>query len=189
MTYSPSLDRLKSVLQEVDTELIVTTRQMFPEVFHSWLEQNGVLSVAVGSDALLGELDVKQMAQDQKVGIADLSIHDSELHDADRWHQILAGTDAGITSAIGIAEETGSVLLIPHSPDERAISLLPPIHLIVLEQSKVVPDIATLIKRWQDVGAEGSNVFVTGPSRTADIEKELVLGVHGPMTVTVILLG
>jgi len=74
-------------------------------------------------------------------------------------------------------------------PDSTVLPDLYPKVDVKAPPDQVVPDISALMKRWQEVGDTGGNaVFVTGPSRTADIEKELVLGIHGPQTVDVILL-
>jgi L-lactate dehydrogenase complex protein LldG len=99
-----------------------------------------------------------------------------------------AGAQLGITgAAMGIAS-TGSLVLASGPSGGRTASLLPISHLCVLRESRLVATTRDAV-RW--VGAEGDSsniVFVTGPSRSADIEQLLVTGVHGPMTVDVVLL-
>lgn len=87
--------------------------------------------------------------------------------------------DAGVSNAIYGLADPGSVVFAA-SPDEpRARSLLPDIHIAVLEETRVLPDLSELMSR---VGADlpSSLAIVSGPSRSADIEQVLVLGVHGP---------
>ena len=89
-------------------------------------------------------------------------------------------------AAYGIAE-TGSVVLLA-SPDEpRARSLLPDVHVSLLREDRIVPGLAEL---FAAVGDElpSSLAIVTGPSRSADIEQTLTVGVHGPAEVHVVLL-
>ena len=71
----------------------------------------------------------------------------------------------------------------------KAVSLLPPCHIAVIEQSRIVPSLDDLL-RLRPLPAEDSSamVVITGPSRTADIEMRLVRGVHGPGEIHVILI-
>lgn len=89
-------------------------------------------------------------------------------------------------AAYGIAE-SGSVVLLA-SPDEpRGRSLLPDVHVSLLREDRIVPGLADL---FAAVGADlpSSLAIVTGPSRSADIEQTLTVGVHGPGEVHVVLL-
>ena len=96
----------------------------------------------------------------------------------------------GITSADFALADTGSLVFLSKSGESRLISLLPPRHLAIIEESKILPDIAGLFARLPCPAAESSSmVIVTGPSRTADIEMRLVRGVHGPGEVTVIVVN
>lgn len=80
--------------------------------------------------------------------------------------------EAGITTAaFGIAE-TGSLVIT----GDRRLSVTPPIHVAILSSSCVVATLEDALLRC----AQGNVVFITGPSRTADIEGTLVHGVHGP---------
>jgi L-lactate dehydrogenase complex protein LldG len=85
----------------------------------------------------------------------------------------------------GIAA-TGSVVLAS-SPDEpRSRHLLPDVHISLLREEAVVAELADLFAAFAD-GLPGALAIVTGPSRSADIEQRLVVGVHGPREVHVVL--
>lgn len=89
-------------------------------------------------------------------------------------------------AVFGLADP-GSIVFAA-SPDEpRARSLLPDVHIGVLEEDLLLPDLAALLGR---LGGElpSSLAIVSGPSRSADIEQVLVLGVHGPREQHVALL-
>jgi L-lactate dehydrogenase complex protein LldG len=89
-------------------------------------------------------------------------------------------------AAYGLAE-TGSVVLAA-SPDEpRARSLLPDVHVSLLREDRILPGLAEL---FAALGADlpSALAIVTGPSRSADIEQTLTVGVHGPGEVHVVLL-
>ena len=109
-------------------------------------------------------------------------------HDAERADLLAA--DAGLTMAqYGIAE-TGTLVLESAREQHRLASLLPALHLVVLPRSRLLGTLAEAFARLQQIGAPSSRTitFVTGPSRTADIELELVVGVHGPKFLHVLLV-
>lgn len=109
----------------------------------------------------------------------------------------LVGQDAsvrvGLTGVDAALAATGSVVVLSGNGRPRAASLLPPIHIAVVAASQIVPDLESW---WAGQTAEGldhvrqhSNVVViTGPSRTADIAMQLVMGMHGPRELHLVLL-
>lgn len=97
---------------------------------------------------------------------------------------------AGITGAQAGLADTGALALVSSPSRPRLPSLLPPVHIALLETSRLFPDMASFFAAHPDVTLEASNlVFATGPSRTADIEMTLQRGVHGPKFVHVVLLA
>jgi L-lactate dehydrogenase complex protein LldG len=102
--------------------------------------------------------------------------------------QELFDCDIGITSAqLGIAE-TGTLVIGSDKEFNRLTSLIPPVHICVLEASKIRHNLGeTLSELEKDLSK--SITFITGQSRTSDIELTLALGVHGPKELHVILVG
>jgi L-lactate dehydrogenase complex protein LldG len=96
-------------------------------------------------------------------------------HDADK--QSLARADLGITEADFLLPETGTVGLFSSPDKPRSVSLLPRVHLVLAHRNALRADLHHVFAQAQ---SENYLVFVTGPSRTADIEMVLTLGVHGP---------
>ena len=96
--------------------------------------------------------------------------------------------DVGITSAQAGIAETGTLVLNSENERHRLVSLVPPVHIAIVDASKIRATLgeALLLLR---VGKEVSPAvtFVTGPSRTADIELTLAIGVHGPQELYVIV--
>jgi len=98
--------------------------------------------------------------------------------------------DVGVTGAtLGVAS-TGSIL-IPMGPDApRVASLLPSVHIALLEAERLVPGFEELFAELPHSAAErAQTVLITGPSRTGDIELQLVRGVHGPVRVVVLVVS
>lgn len=93
----------------------------------------------------------------------------------------------GLTGAYGALADTGSLALVSGPGRGRIASLLPPVHIAVVRLSQLYPSLPHFMAANPGVAEDGSNlVFITGPSRTGDIELTLTLGVHGPGEVHVI---
>ncbi|HUR27016.1 MAG TPA: LUD domain-containing protein [Planctomycetota bacterium] len=100
-----------------------------------------------------------------------------------------AAADIGLTIADLAIAATGSLLFRADARRPRSVSLLPRSHVVLLHARDLTPDLAHALDWLAKQGAPPSSaVFVTGPSRTSDIENDLTLGVHGPAAVTVFLL-
>ena len=103
--------------------------------------------------------------------------------------------DLGISDAgLGIAE-TGSLLIHLDAPDTRLITMLPPIHIALLQREDLVESLeeGLLITRHRTLHAQAQGQpsyisWVTGPSRTGDIEHVLTIGAHGPKELFIILV-
>ncbi|MDD2706753.1 MAG: LUD domain-containing protein [Verrucomicrobiae bacterium] len=108
-------------------------------------------------------------------------------------HQ-LAEVDLGVSGCDYLIAATGSILLTAQSGFGRALSILPPSHMVVARRKQLVPQLNEAYAGLQSrFGADMKKwpsliTLITGPSRTADIEKILVLGAHGPKQLFVLLL-
>jgi L-lactate dehydrogenase complex protein LldG len=96
----------------------------------------------------------------------------------------------GVTPTVCLAAESGSVI-VAADVSGRAMSVLPPVHVVVATMDQLLTDLDAAVKfvrkRYGDQLPSTLSV-VTGPSRTADIEKILVLGAHGPKRLVVLML-
>jgi L-lactate dehydrogenase complex protein LldG len=104
----------------------------------------------------------------------------------------LEKVSAGITGCDALIAQTGSVLLTAKSGGGRALSVLPGHHVVVAKSSQLVPDLPAafeLLEMKYAPNFPSFMTFITGPSRTGDIERVLVLGAHGPRKLTVIMVG
>jgi len=109
----------------------------------------------------------------------------------DKFYDIhaLEGCDVGITECDALIAQTGSVMLTSRSAGGRALSILPPHHVVLARRDQLVPDLPAafeLLKMEYKDNYPSMISFVTGPSRTGDIERILVLGAHGPKKLTVL---
>ena len=96
--------------------------------------------------------------------------------------------DLGVTGCDCLVAQTGSIFVCPRSAGGRALSVLPPVHLVIARRDQLIPDlVAAFALLRQRYGGNWPSTFslITGPSRTADIEKILVMGAHGPKRLAV----
>ncbi len=101
----------------------------------------------------------------------------------------LSDVPIGLTGALAGLADTGTLALQSGSGRGRLASLLPPIHVALLGIKQLFPSMAHFLRAYPNAARNASNlVFISGPSRTADIEQVLTLGVHGPKDLHIILL-
>lgn len=137
---------------------------------------------------LVEEMEVKQATLWPTTGLAQLRL-EARLRSlgvkiispcADK-HE-MAHCDLGITEVDFALPETGTLALLSSAQKPRAVSLLPRVHLAVLKPTALRADLHQVFAEARD---RNYLIFITGPSRTADIELTVTLGVHGPKNLYV----
>lgn len=113
----------------------------------------------------------------------------------EQLRQAFIDADIGISGANAAIADTGTLMIVTNEGNSRLVTTLPPVHIAVLGIEKIVPTIddATAILKVLPRSGTGQKVtsyvsFVTGPSRSADIELTLTVGVHGPKELHIVLL-
>ncbi|MBC8108856.1 MAG: LUD domain-containing protein [Anaerolineae bacterium] len=97
--------------------------------------------------------------------------------------------DVGITECDALIAQTGSVLITSRSAGGRALSVLPPHHVVLARRDQLIADLPAAFALIASKYANNYPSFIsliTGPSRTGDIERILVLGAHGPKKLTIL---
>ena len=136
------------------------------------VEAEEIKKATVWGTAELAELGVADSLGGLGVGL--VSPH------ADKYQ--LAECDLGVTSVDAALPETGTLLLRSTPERPRMVSLLPRVHLAIVRPSALRADLS---QAFADVRDDGYFVFITGPSRTSDIELTVTIGVHGPKALHV----
>ena len=96
----------------------------------------------------------------------------------------------GLTGADAAIADAGAIVLASGPGRGRLASLLPPVHVALVSASRIHPSLPDLLAAHPELVAKGANlVVIAGPSRTADIEKILVMGAHGPKRLAVYFAG
>ncbi len=148
------------------------TVECLADALAALVKDEGVRKATLWQTAELRELGVERILS--SLGVEIVSPH------ADK--HALAQCDLGITGADAAFPETGTLLLRSTPERPRMVSLVPRIHLAIVTPKILMPDLGPA---FEQVKGEGYLVFVTGPSRTADIELTAAIGVHGPKALYV----
>ena len=105
--------------------------------------------------------------------------------------QYLAGIDVGLVQSNLAVAASGTCVLDSTNEEIRLATMICEDSVILLPKSAIRPDLASIAEQVRDMQSSGEamyTAFITGPSRTADIERVLALGVHGPLELHIILL-
>lgn len=138
-------------------------------------------SALIWEHPLLERFGVREVLSRTGVTVVDSQTQRSQDFAARKRARLAA--EIGITSCDRAVAETGSLLMCAGLGHERVTSLLPPFHVAVVWREQIVPDLIDAMNwiRTQFGDALPSNsVFITGPSKSGDIEQQLTTGVHGP---------
>jgi L-lactate dehydrogenase complex protein LldG len=162
-------------------EVIETDAAGWPAALASVLKAKNVRRLMAGRDTAIADALPSAMR--------DLAL---DWYDApiETLKPVLFDTvDAGITTTLGGIAETGSLVLWPDAREPRTLSLLPPIHIAVLREDALHATLHGVMQRQQWAMDLPTNaLLVTGPSKTADIQRLLVYGAHGPRELVILLL-
>ena len=176
-----------------DTEVVVASDVL--DVFRESLEMVGAKCTFVENEREASER-LRSITSD--LSATNVMVSDSEIvrrvvnaagidaiEDASRDE--LFSSDMGITSAQWAIAETGTLVLESGAERHRLVSLVPPVHICLLAASSIRQSMAEVLELL-DTDANPAVTFITGASRTSDIELTLAIGVHGPGELYVIVI-
>jgi len=164
----PLADRFAAELGALGGTVTRVRPAELPERLAGFLQQRGIASVCVD------EAGERCAAALEAAGVKVVRTPDPTVV-------------GGVTGALAGLADTGSLVLTAGTGRPLSASLLPEIHIALLRLSDLVPSLADALRK-PELQAAAAAVVVTGPSRTADIEMALTIGVHGPKEVVVFLV-
>lgn len=172
-------DRFKSKLEAVSGECYrVKSVQEARELMIQLLRDKGVHSVAMVDTPLTRRINLSEQ----------LSLHGVEVFQ-ERYQEVTPTVGAGITEMKWAIAELGTVVQYAEDVRERLCSSFTPIHFALVQTSALLPNIMdAMAKIHQEPQIPGFVGFITGPSRTSDIERVLTIGVHGPEQLVVLFV-
>jgi len=160
---------------------VVADLQAAGEQLHQMLAEAGAKSAVCWRHDVLERLGLANL-----LAAPGVTLYDHErlaaLPAAEQRAALLAA-DVGITSCDCAIAETGTLMMCSQPGQERVMSLIAPMHVAIVERRQIVPDLfdafALLAARGKD-NLPSNVTWITGPSKTGDIELQLTTGVHGP---------
>jgi L-lactate dehydrogenase complex protein LldG len=163
--------------EAVDAEIVGAPAESISQILTKAIEDIEPNLVAVSAD---------QECVGVEEYLTELGIAVAPRNDIDA----LASADLGITGSVAGIALTGSVVVDSRRAKGRLVSLLPAVHLALVAVDRIVGtpgDLLRNIPRWFPQGLPSNLVFITGPSRSADIELQITKGVHGPQRLLIAL--
>jgi L-lactate utilization protein LutC len=154
--------------------------EQLPGRIADFLRERSINRIAASVSPLFEKLNLY-------AGLADAGV------DVRRWDEIsldeMYDIDCGLTDANYAVAETGSIVIRTTAGHGRGISLVPMVHIAVLEPKNFLPDLLDLFEKLGKEGVGQNVTLISGPSKTADIEMNVVTGVHGPNVVQAFILA
>ena len=186
-TYEPALrlERLVTLMRGMRTQIEEATSRDWTERLKDVLRKRHLNGLLYAPETTLGpqlESAWSQAAQD----LPALRTWQGRIED---FKEELFQIDAAITTTAGAIAETGAIVLWPDPIEPRLMSLVPPVHIAVLEADKIYNSFCEIIQAQNWPAHMPTNaLLISGPSKTADIEMTLAFGVHGPRELILIII-
>jgi L-lactate dehydrogenase complex protein LldG len=175
-------------MEAVKTEVHDTTASEWPDLLLRIAAAKGVRSLLIGADTPHGaELESRHSRlQSNPTEVLELRRYAQPI---EAWRQeLFDGIDASLTAARSAIAETGSLIFWPDAREPRLMSLVPPIHFVLLDVATIHADMhsAFAAEGWAN-GMPTNALLISGPSKTADIQQTLAYGAHGPRELVLLL--
>jgi L-lactate dehydrogenase complex protein LldG len=166
-----------------DLKMLVerVSRDQLVQRITAFLREKNCRKVALSASPVLKDLDLIEA-----LSIAGIDAKSWEKISLDELYD---GYDCGITDVTYAVAETGSLVIKTTAEHGRGLSLVPMFHIAIIEPQNFVPDLVDLFTRLPKEGAGNHVMLISGPSKTADIEMNVVTGVHGPNVVKAFVLS
>jgi L-lactate dehydrogenase complex protein LldG len=176
------LERFERLISSVHGQVIHAAKDSWTDTLAKVLADKKVRRLALGKEHPVA-IEAREALGNVEVELVDVD------RDIESWQREQFETvDAGLTSTRGGIAETGSLWLWPTADEPRQISLVPSMHIAVLDVERIEDTFFDVIENNAWAGGMPTNaLLISGPSKTADIEQTLVYGVHGPRELVVLV--
>jgi L-lactate dehydrogenase complex protein LldG len=178
------IPRFRACLEAVRALVHVTPRSGVGELLRRLVDDRAIRRLLYGADGPIAPLLRATFAG---AGGTTLVSYDADI---ESWKEdLFYGIDAAVTSSLGGIADTGSVILWPDAAEPRLMSLVPPIHVVLVDAAQIHATLeeAMHVQRWTERMPTNA-LLISGPSKSADIEQTLAYGVHGPKELVVIVM-
>ncbi|WP_281645836.1 lactate utilization protein [Parendozoicomonas sp. Alg238-R29] len=174
-----------TAMAAVKTEIHRTTEELWPELLVKILLEKDINCLLVSSKRETG----KRMATQEFIVESGLTLQTVPDNPPGLKDKLFFDIPATLTTCRSAIAETGSLVLWPDEHEPRAMSLVPPVHFVLLKAKDIYNTLADVIRQegWA-IGMPTNALLISGPSKTADIARILAYGAHGPRELIVLLV-
>jgi L-lactate dehydrogenase complex protein LldG len=178
------IERLATMMTAMRTDVHIVDAHNWHDKLKELAREKGWQRLLYGPGGPIGSEIEAAWAADT-AGLPELVAYSGPV---ETFKEDLFQIEAGITSVRAGVAETGAVVLWPTPYEPRLMSLVPPVHVAVLDADTIYNSLAEMmaVERWAD-DMPTNALLISGPSKTADIEFTLVFGVHGPKELVLLI--
>ncbi|WP_209122848.1 lactate utilization protein C [Alkalihalobacillus sp. BA299] len=185
------LEVLKDQCTRIHTEVAMATIETLNNVLAKVVGNYQAETIVSWADPRFTEYGIDQYFEQAKATEIDIHIWDTSKGEENV--KLAEKADIGITFADMTLAESGTVVLLSDNGKGRSVSLLPKYYVAIIPKSTIVPRMTQATYYIHQLQEETGKVpscvnFISGPSNSADIEMNLVVGVHGPVKATYIII-
>ncbi|MCP5079907.1 MAG: lactate utilization protein [Psychromonas sp.] len=182
LTHQEHIEQFVAHLEANHAQVIKTKDSDIAKIIKRQLEQRNLNSLLCGKKHITSEL-ISPLKADINLQAYDFTIDSNK-------EMLFNDCPAALSNSRCAISATGSIVLWPDSDEPRSLSLVPPVHFVIVDAEKMYADFATLMaeQQWHDK-LPTNVVLISGPSKTADIQQTLAYGAHGPKELIVLLLN
>lgn len=176
------LARFRAAIEASHAEVHLANTENWPDLLARLCAEKGISTLLHGADTPAASRLAPEAFPATRLRAWEGRFEDLK---SDLFHSV----DAGFTHARAAIAETGTLVLWPSSAEPRTLSLVPPVHFVLLDAAHIAPTFFDLL-RVQDwaAGLPTNALLISGPSKTADIQQTLAYGAHGPKELIVLVI-
>lgn len=182
-TGAKKAQRFRHFIELAQAEVHAVTADNWLDTLHAVLKTRAIERILVAEGTPHGE----QVLDDLPPRGIECTVYDMAI---EAWKsEMFNATPASLTAARAAIAETGTLILWPDVLEPRLMSLVPPVHIVLLDASKIYNTFFEAItsEGWSN-GLPTNALLISGPSKTADIQQTLAYGAHGPKELIVLMI-
>lgn len=186
ISFEDQFTHFVQLLRNNQAKVISTSEtELMPQVI-SELKARDISSLLYGADSPYSQLIEQGINQSGE----QVELQDYDYQLTDNKDKLFNHTPASITSSNWAIAETGTIVRWPSQNEPRTMSLVPPVHMIIVDANKLYCNFSSLVKdqNWKD-NMPTNALLISGPSKTADIQQTLAFGAHGPKELIVFVMN
>ena len=184
---------LEDMCNEIHTNFYKTDKKGLPDILNQVVTNYGGGPILTWKDKRFEEWGLRDLFHNEWPS-NNIDVHEWDYKKGEENIQIAEKANVGITISEITLAESGTVVLYSNENRGRSLNFLPATYIALIPKSTIVPRMTQAAKKMREIELEGGKVpscinFITGPSNSADIELNLVVGVHGPIKASYILIN